>query len=177
VKVTLVRLNLIFMLAGMASAAEPSFVRARVLPTAERKAAPNFVLKDASGKTVKLKKYRGKVVLLDFWATWCHGCKEEIPWFAAFQKTYGAKGLAVVGISMDEGGWNVVRPFLADTRVPYRMLLGDNATRKSYGVQDSVPDTFLIDRQGRLASAYTTGLVDKDDVDANIKSLLAADRH
>jgi cytochrome c biogenesis protein CcmG/thiol:disulfide interchange protein DsbE len=123
------------------------------------------------GKTVTLKKYRGKVVLLDFWATWCHGCKEEIPWFAGFQKKYGAKGFAVVGVSMDEGGWGVVKPFLKDNKVPYRMLLGNEATAKKYGI-DPLPDTFLIDREGRIAAAYTTGLVDREDVEANIRSMM-----
>ena len=81
-------------------------------------------------------------------------------------------GLVVAGVSMDEGGWNVVKPFLAETPVPYRMLLGDEATARQYGIQN-LPDTFLIDRQGRVAAAYIAGLVDKDDVEANIKALLS----
>src|SRR3979411_1046543 len=93
-------------------------VTAVLQPVKERKPAPDFALKDASGKTVTLKDYRGKVVLLDFWATWCHGCKQEIPWFSEFERTYSAKGFAVVGVSMDEGGWKVLRPFLAETPVP-----------------------------------------------------------
>ena len=96
----------------------------------------------------------------------------EIPWFSEFQKTYGAKGFVVVGVSMDEGGWHVLKPFLAETHVPYPILLGDSPTAHRFGIQ-SMPDTFLIDRQGRVAAAYLTGLVDKDDVEANIKALLA----
>lgn len=134
--------------------------------------APDFTLVDATGSPVKLSSLKGKVVLLDFWATWCTGCKKEIPWFAEFQKTYGAKGLAVVGVSLDEGGWNVVKPFLAEHDVPYRMLLGNDATAQRYGIT-SMPDTFLIDRQGRMAAAYIAGLVDKNDVEANIKELLS----
>src|SRR5258708_2785074 len=126
-------------------------VTAPLQSIAERKAAPNFELHDADGKKATLKKYRGKVVLLDFWATWCTGCKLEIPWFVEFQKTYGAKGFAVVGVSMDEGGWGVLKPFLAEHIVPYRILLGDNPMAKSYGIQN-LPDTFLIDRQGRVAA-------------------------
>jgi peroxiredoxin len=159
------------LLASLAAAEQPS-VRAALQPAKERKAAPEFALKDSSGKTVKLKDYRGKVVLLDFWATWCHGCKQEIPWFSEFERTYGAKGLAVVGVSMDEGGWKVLRPFLAETPVPYRMLLGDEATAKLYGIE-TMPDTFLIDQHGKLAAAYRAGLVDKDDVEANIKALVS----
>jgi peroxiredoxin len=159
------------LLASVAVAEQPS-VRAALQPVKERKPAPDFALKDSFGRTVNLKDYRGKVVLLDFWATWCHGCKQEIPWFSEFERTYGAKGLAVVGVSMDEGGWEVLRPFLAETPVPYQMLLGDEATAKRYGI-DTMPDTFLIDRQGKLAAAYRAGLVDKDDLEANIKALVS----
>jgi peroxiredoxin len=158
-------------LAGIAAAADPATVRAALQPDAGRKPAPEIRLKDGSGKTVTLKKYRGKVVLLDFWATWCHGCKEEIPWFADFQRRYGGKGLRVVGVSMDDDGWKVVKPFLETAQVPYRIVLGDGPTAKQYGIEN-MPDTFLIDRHGRIAAAYT-GLVDKDDVEANLRTMLA----
>jgi len=159
-------------LAGIAAAAAQSAVRVPLQPEKERKPAPEFSLQDSSGKTAHLKDYAGKVVLLDFWATWCHGCKLEIPWFSEFEKKYGAQGLAVIGVSMDEGGWKVVKPFLAQTHVPYRMLLGDDAMAKHYGI-GNLPDTFLIDRQGRVAAVYKEGLVDKDDVQANIEAMLA----
>jgi cytochrome c biogenesis protein CcmG/thiol:disulfide interchange protein DsbE len=110
-------------------------VRATLQPTSERKPAPQFALKDSSGNTISLTDYRGKVVLLDFWATWCTGCKMEIPWFSEFQKVYGARGFAVVGVSMDEGGWSVVKPFLAETHVPYPILLGDDPTAQRFGIQ------------------------------------------
>jgi cytochrome c biogenesis protein CcmG/thiol:disulfide interchange protein DsbE len=138
----------------------------------DRKPAANFALQNASGATVKLADYHGKVVLLDFWATWCTGCKKEIPWFSEFQKTYGPNGFAVVGVSLDEDGWKVLRPFLADHTVPYQMLLGNDSTAKQYGIQN-LPDTFLIDRQGRVAAAYIAKLVDRADVDAKIKALLS----
>src|SRR6185369_7246668 len=93
-------------LAGVAAASDQEALRMELQPAGERKPAPSFVLKDGAGKTVSLKKLRGKVVLLDFWATWCHGCKEEIPWFAGFEKQYGKRGLTVVGVSMDDG-WPV----------------------------------------------------------------------
>jgi peroxiredoxin len=162
---------LLLTLAGIAGAADPSAVRAVLQPAAERKPAPEFALKDRSGKTVTLKKYRGKVVLLDFWATWCHGCKEEIPWFSEFQRKYSAKGLTVVGISLDDDGWKVVTPFLKTARLPYRIVLGDDPTAQKYGI-GNMPDTFLIDRQGRIAAAYS-GLVDKDDVETNIRAMLS----
>jgi|SRR5207302_6876070 len=107
--------SLLLALAGLSAAAGQTAVRAAIHQAKARKPAPEFALTDSSGKTVKLKDYRGKVVLLDFWATWCTGCKKEIPWFAEFERVYGAQGLAVVGVSMDEGGWKVVKPFLAET--------------------------------------------------------------
>ena len=159
-------------MAGAATAADQPAIRAALQDAAQRKPAPDFALKDASGRRVRLKHYRGKVVLLDFWATWCHGCKEEIPWFSKFQGTYRKKGFAVVGVSLDEGGWGVLKPFLTANPVPYRMVLGDDSTAQRYEIQ-GLPDTFLIDRQGRVAAIYRAGLVDRDDVEANIKLLLS----
>jgi len=167
-----IRLALLFAIASVVTAADQPSGRAELQPKKDRKAAPELALEDSSGKTMSVKQYRGKVVLLDFWATWCHGCVKEIPWFEEFEKTYGAKGFAVVGVSMDEGGWNVVKPFLAENHVPYRMLLGNEATMKRYGIEN-LPDTFLIDRKGKVAAAYRETLVDKDDVEAKIKALLS----
>lgn len=173
IRVHMVRASVLLLtLTGIATTAAQPAVHAILQPANERKSAPQFALKDSSGNTVSLKNYRGKVVLLDFWATWCTGCKEEIPWFSQFQRTYAARGFAVIGISMDEGGWNVVKPFLAENHVPYLMLLGDDPTAQRFGIQN-LPDTFLIDRQGRVAAAYMAELVDKDDVEANIKALLS----
>ena len=146
--------------------------RAVLKAPTDRKAAPTFALKDSSGKAARLNNYRGKVVLLDFWATWCTGCKKEIPWFAEFQRKYAKAGLAVVGVSMDEEGWKAVKPFLAEHSIPYRILLGDESIAQSYGVQN-LPDTFLIDRQGRLAAAYIAGIVDRDDIETNIEAVLS----
>ena len=159
-------------LAGVAWAADPAAVRAPLLSAADRHPAPEFALRDSAGRKVSLKKYRGKIVLLDFWATWCHGCKQEIPWFSELQKAYRPKGLAVVGVSLDDGGWKVLRPFLAEAHVPYRMVLGDDATARRYGIRN-LPDTFLIDRQGRVAAAYIAGLVDQENLEANIQALAA----
>lgn len=90
---------------------------------------------------------------------------------AEFQRKYGKKGLCVLGVSLDEDGWKAVKPFLQKADVPYRIILGDNATAKTYGIE-SMPDTFLIDRHGRIAAAYA-GLVDKYDVEANIQAMLS----
>lgn len=167
-----VRIALLLALGGAGMYAAPPAVRATLLSPKERQPAPDFALQDASGRTVTLKDYRGKVVLLDFWATWCHGCKEEIPWFSEFQKKFESTGLAVIGVSLDEGGWGVLKPFLDEIRPPYRMLLGNDLTAKRYNIE-SMPDTFLIDRRRRLAAAYKAGLVDKDDVERNLKTLLS----
>jgi peroxiredoxin len=160
---------LLLTLAGIATAADE--VRAVIQPADQRKPAPEFALKDNSGKAVSLKDFRGKVVLLDFWATWCHGCQQEIPWFSEFDRRYASQGLAVVGVSLDSDGWKVVTPFIKTARVPYQIVLGNDATAKTYGIEN-MPDTFLIDRQGRIAATYA-GLVDKDDVEANIRAMLS----
>ena len=165
--------GLFLLVPALAAAAEQTMIRAALQPEDQRKLAPEFTLKDAKGKTVKLKNYRGKAILLDFWATWCGGCKEEIPWFAEFQKRYGAKGFAVVGVSVDEGGWKVLKPFLAENKVPYRMLLGNDAMMQSYRITN-LPDTFLIDKHGKIAAAYTAGLVNREDIETNIKAILTA---
>jgi cytochrome c biogenesis protein CcmG/thiol:disulfide interchange protein DsbE len=174
---TSVRINLLriaatlLTLTALATAADQPGIRAALVPQIQRQPAADFALTDASGKTAKLTDYRGKVVLLDFWATWCTGCKQEIPWFSGFQKKYGAQGFAMVGVSLDDGGWKVLKPFLAKTNVPYRMLLGNPAMAERYGIQN-MPDTFLIDRGGRVAASYTAGLVDRDNVEANIRAIL-----
>ena len=170
--VLLTAFALLLSLSGGALAAEEQTVRAILQPVSDRKPAPEFLLRDSSGKSISLKQLRGKVVLLDFWATWCTGCKKEIPWFSEFQKTFGSKHFAVVGVSMDDGGWTVIKPFLAHTQLSYRILLGDEVTAKRYGI-DSLPDAFLLDRQGKIAAAYTTGMVDRDNLVTNIQALLA----
>jgi cytochrome c biogenesis protein CcmG/thiol:disulfide interchange protein DsbE len=164
-------LALLITLSSLAAAADPTAVRAELQPAKIRHPAPAFALKDASGKTSTLRDYRGKLLLIDFWATWCHGCKEEIPWFADLANKYRAKGLVVVGISLDDDGWKVLNPFLASAKMPYTILLGDDAISKRYGIE-SMPDTFLIDRKGNLAASYTGGLVDRKNLESNIQLLL-----
>jgi len=152
------------------ASAQPAGV-AKIQPEPARHPAPEFQLRDPAGKKVNLKQYRGKIVLLDFWATWCHGCKEEIPWFADFERKYSAKGLRVIGVSLDGDGWKVVRPFLAGADIPYRIVLGDDAVAKQYGIEN-MPDTFLIDRRGKIAASYT-GMVDRANVEDNIRAMLS----
>jgi cytochrome c biogenesis protein CcmG/thiol:disulfide interchange protein DsbE len=136
-------------------ASGPSTVKAAsVKSDKDRHAAPDFALKDADGKTVHLADYKGKVVLLDFWATWCGPCRVEIPWFMAMERRWKDKGLEVLGVSMDENGWEDVKPFLAEMKVNYRVVIGDDATTQAYGGVESLPTTFFIDRQGKIAAIH-----------------------
>jgi peroxiredoxin len=141
-------------------------------PASERKSAPDFTLPDANGLPVQLSAYKGKVVLLNFWATWCEPCKIEIPWFIEFQKKYKDRGFATLGVSMDEDGWKAVMPFVAQKAINYPVVLGDDRVAQLYGGVDSLPSTFLIDREGRIASVHL-GLVSQRDYEAEILKLIA----
>ena len=133
--------------------------------------APDFTLRDSSGAKFKLSDYRGKVVLLNFWATWCAPCQIEIPWFMAFERNYASRGFAVVGVSMDDDGWNAVKPFIESRHINYRIALGDDALGQKYGGIDSLPLTVVIDRQGRIADMHL-GLAPKDAMESAIVRLL-----
>ncbi len=159
---------------GRTMGPEPSEAAASSLkPEAARRPAPEFALKDADGKTVRLSDYKGKVVLLNFWATWCGPCKIEIPWFGELEQKYRDRGFAVLGVSMDEEGWDVVKPFTAELHVNYRVLLGNDETAQLYGGVDSLPTTFVIDQEGRIVSVHL-GLVSKSNYEDEIEQLLAA---
>jgi len=136
-----------------------------------RKPAANFSLPDANGIRVTLADYKGKVVLLNFWATWCGPCKIEIPWFVEFNRTYRDRGFAVVGVSMDDDGWKSVKPYLAEKKIDYTVVVGNDQLSKSYGDVDSLPTTFVIDRDGKIAFEHM-GLVGKDTYEKEIRSLV-----
>ena len=142
----------------------------------DRRPAPDFTLKDSNGATVHISDYRGKVVLLDFWATWCGPCKIEIPWFMEFEQQYRNRGFSVVGISMDEDGWEVVKPYVQERKMNYRVLLGDDHVGSLYGGVEALPTTFLIDRQGRIAAIHVGLSSSKDGFRNEIEQLLAAPR-
>ena len=146
-------------------------VKAAVKDHKDRKPAPEFALKDANGQTVHLSDYRGKVVLLDFWATWCGPCKIEIPWFQEFERQNKDKGFAVIGVAMDEEGWDVVKPFAKYVGINYRLVIGDETITQLYGGVEAMPTTFLIDREGRIASVHV-GLSSKHDFEDEIQELL-----
>jgi peroxiredoxin len=155
-------------------------IRAALEPQSIRKTSPEFVLLDASGKSVSLSSLRGKPLLLDLWATKCGGCIKEIPSFIEVHHIYAAKGLAVVGISMDvlyddlKGpgeAWELVNPFVKAHNVDYPILMGDDGITKRYSVE-ALPVTYLIDNRGRIAAKYV-GIVDRTNLEANIRALLA----
>ena len=136
-----------------------------------RHAAPDFALKDAGGKTVHLSDYKGKVVLLDFWATSCGPCRIEIPWFIDMERTRKDKGFEVLGVSVDENGWEDVKPFLAEMKVNYRVVIGDDATATAYGGVDAIPTTLLIDKQGKIAAIHI-GLAGRQEFEDGVDELL-----
>jgi peroxiredoxin len=135
-----------------------------------RRVAPDFSLVDADGKMVRLSALRGKVVLLDFWATWCGGCKLEIPWYMEFDRKYRRDGLTVIGVSMDDEGMKVVKPFVAERHIEYPVVVGSEAMGKIFGL-GLMPLTLLIDREGRIAVAHS-GVVDKDNFEEHVRELL-----
>jgi peroxiredoxin len=141
-----------------------------IQPMADRKPAPDFQLAGADGKDVRQSDLKGKVVLVNFWATWCEGCQVEIPWFIEFQKSYGHEGLAVIGLSMDDDGWKSVRPWIKDKNVNYTIAISEPEVAKQYGLQ-TMPLTVLIDRQGRIAATHS-GIVNKAETESNIGALL-----
>lgn len=146
---------------------------AKVKPTDQRKLAPDFTLRDENGATLRLSDYHGKVVLLNFWATWCGPCQIEIPWFMSFENQYKNRDFAVLGISMDDDGWKSVKPYLEKKKLNYRVAIGTEEISTLYGGLDSLPTTFVLDRQGRIAATHV-GLVSKSEYQNDILKLLDA---
>jgi len=138
------------------------------------RAAPDFSLKDSEDKEVHLSDYLGNVVALNFWATWCAPCRIEAPWLNDLQLKNAAKGFSVIGISMDEQGWPVVKPFLSKLKVNYRVLIGNRRTSHLYGGVDVLPTTFLIDRAGKIVSVYS-GVVNRSAFENGLERLLGTD--
>ncbi len=136
-----------------------------------RRPAPGFALTDLDGKPVALAQLRGKVVLLDFWATWCTPCREETPHFVALQQKHGGRGLQIVGISMDDGP-EPVRAFYREFKMNYPVAMGTAQVAEAYGGVLGLPIAFLIDRHGRIIARYE-GPVNIPQLTQHIESLLA----
>jgi thiol-disulfide isomerase/thioredoxin len=146
---------------------------AGVCPANAKPANLNFTLKDINNKDVKLTDLKGKVVLLDFWATWCGPCKLEIPWFIEFQNKYGAQGLQVVGISVDDT-LDKLKPYVNDMKMNYVVLqgLGHDDVQDAFGPMWGIPVTVVISRDGKVCAKHT-GLSGKDAFEKEIKGLLS----
>ena len=110
-------------------------------------------------------------MLPDFWATWCGGCKVEIPWYVEFQNKYRNDGLTILGVSMDDDGWKSVKPFLEEHKLNYSVVIGNQELATKYGGLTSLPMTLLIDRSGKIAESHA-GMMNKDAFENKIKALL-----
>ena len=132
----------------------------------------NYTLKDINNKSVSLSAFKGKVILLDFWATWCGPCKVEIPWFIEFQEKYGKQGLQVVGVSTDDT-LEKLGPYVKQMKMTYPVLqgLGQDKMQDEYGPMFGLPVTLLISRDGRICLKHI-GLGDKETFEREIKALL-----
>ena len=147
------------------------------------KQAPAFTLEDLKGRKVPLSSFKGKAVLLNFWATWCGPCKIETPWLVELRNKYASHGFEVVGISTegedlkpdDKAGWardrDAVTKFAADMKVPYPMLLGGDALSQQFGGLDAMPTSFFVNKNGVVVAAQM-GLTSEAEIEANIRKAL-----
>lgn len=147
------------------------------------KPAPDFSLQDLTGKKVALSSYKGKAVLVNFWATWCAPCKLETPWLVDLRKQYASQGFEILGISTegddlkqdDKEGWakdkSAISKFVQQEKVPYPVLMDGDSISNSYGGLDAMPTSFFVDRNGTVVAAQL-GLTSKDDIEANIRKAL-----
>lgn len=144
---------------------------AGVLAAEDRRPSPDFSLKDLDGRDVRLADFRGKVVMVNFWATWCPPCRAEIPDLIELQSQWGPKGLQIIGISLDDEGAAKVAPFASQNRINYTMLVNGNGAANAYGGIEGIPTTFLLDRQGRVVERRA-GVAPREHWQQMIASLL-----
>jgi cytochrome c biogenesis protein CcmG/thiol:disulfide interchange protein DsbE len=142
--------------------------------------APTVTIKGLDDKDVTLQQYKGEVVLVNFWATWCEPCKVEIPWMIEFQQKYSPRGFTILGVSMDEDGKKAIQPFLDKERfdvggqqvaMSYPILLGSDAIAEKFGGILGLPTSMLFTRDGKKVRTIV-GLVNHDDISKAIESLL-----
>jgi peroxiredoxin len=133
--------------------------------------APDFSLSTLDGKTMKLSDFRGKAVLLNFWATWCEPCKVEMPWFVDLQKKYAGQGLQVLGVAMDDASPSDISSFAQKMGVNYPVLIGKEEVGAQYGGIEYLPSTFYISRDGKILD-HVFGLVSKSEIETDIQKAL-----
>ncbi|HTZ56511.1 MAG TPA: TlpA disulfide reductase family protein [Acidobacteriaceae bacterium] len=145
------------------------------LPDLRGKHAPDFSLRTIEGKKVSLADYRGKAVLINFWATWCAPCKIEMPWLVALRTQYAPQGFEILGVNADEPGIprSKLIKFGQEEGLTYPLLVGDDAMSRKYGGVEFLPTSFFVGRDGKVVDE-TAGLHSKDEVEASIKKALAA---
>ncbi len=133
--------------------------------------APDFTLPTSDGKKLKLSDYKGKVVILDFWATWCPPCRKGIPDLVELKKKYGSKGFEIIGISVDQETKPDVVPFIKDYGINYPVVYGNTNVYQQYGGIRAIPTSFIIDKEGKIVASYE-GLISKAAYEDHIKKLL-----
>ncbi|HUI45873.1 MAG TPA: TlpA disulfide reductase family protein [Nitrospirota bacterium] len=132
--------------------------------------AADFVLQDMNGNNVRLSDYRGKVVLLEFWATWCPPCRASIPGIEKLYNAYKDKGLVVLAVSLDEGGWDAVKSFISSNGMTYTVLKGNDDVSDSYQVR-TIPMMLVVDKDGRISKRYL-GFGNEEDLEKDIQTIL-----
>ncbi len=137
----------------------------------DNSAPPRFSLKDLNGRTVSLSDYKGKVVLLNFWATWCPPCRAEIPDLVRLGKEYQSRGLQILGMTYPEYSLRVVRRVARQLKVNYPVLLGSRELAAEYGVEEILPVTIVIDREGRVRGRIL-GIMDLEEFNQSVAPLL-----
>lgn len=150
-----------------ARAAGPAFATKLAVSTP----APDFSLESLDGKDMKLSDFRGKAVLLNFWATWCGPCKIEMPWFVELQNEYASQGLQIVGVAMDDASKEDISKFTKEMGVNYPILIGKEAVGDEYGGVPALPETFVIGRDGKIVDKIL-GLRGKAEIEDSIKKAL-----
>ena len=143
----------------------------RATAKASVKSAPDFTLKDVQGQVFRFSDTKGTVRLVDFWATWCAPCRQEVPMFKDLHALYGPKGFTLVGIAMDDEGVGKVKPYVDELKIPYLTLIGNEAVAKEFGGIVGFPSKFLVDREGRIVESWV-GAVPRAVLEKKIQSLL-----